>query len=129
MSLGNQPPELDSGKALGMGNNLPVSPRGHLAAWFGTSNTSLISWKREGPEVTPKRCLQLPEGLELQLEVALMADPAAASCGLSLDNGLEADGAAGCNGRVWSENEAYIYEKQTNKQPQEFLLQLSRLRT
>lgn len=44
-----------------------------------------------------------------------MLDPAIASCGPSLDNGLEAVGAAGWDGRVWSENEACFYEKIKNK--------------
>lgn len=49
---------------------------------------------------TEKDAISRQRGSELQLEVALMADPAADSCGPSLDNGLEAAGAAGWGGRV-----------------------------
>lgn len=68
----------------GLGLPAQVSPPGSVRA-RGDTEKDAISHQR---------------GSELQLEVALMADPAADSCGPSLDNGLEADGAAGWGGRV-----------------------------
>lgn len=68
----------------GLGHPAQVSPPGSVRA-RGDTEKDAISHQR---------------GSELQLEVALMADPAADSCGPSLDNGLEAAGAAGWGGRV-----------------------------
>lgn len=80
--------------------SLHVSPKEYLAAQFRVSSAGLTSWKCEGQGDTEKDAISHQRGSELQLEVALMADPAADSCGPSLDNGLEAAGAAGWGGRV-----------------------------
>lgn len=105
--------ELGSGKPLGMGNRAYMSVPGNI--WQpGLGRPAQISppgsVRARGD--TEKDAISHQRGSELELEVALMADPAADSCGPSLDDGLEASGAAGWGGRMWSENEAYFSEKE-----------------
>ena len=57
--------------------SLHVSPKEYLAAQFRASSAGLTSWKCEGQGDTEKDTISHQRGSELQLEVDLMADPAA----------------------------------------------------
>ena len=93
--------EPGSGKPLGMGDRAYMSVPGNI--WQpGSGRPAQISppgsVRARGD--TEKDAISHQRGSELELEVALMAVPAADSCGPSLDDGLEAAGAAGWGGRV-----------------------------